>query len=308
MPTWIGACAATGAFALARDGHPGSRPEAANDARQPVCSHRMLRSDLPTRGRTVDDSSTHRSGSPEQDRKPAPAAARRIEVDGQVAWCKQYVTENRRWRLAALNAFADRLGLDPLRAPPARSAIETCATELTMIRRLDALGMRVPRVLEAGPTHLLLSDLGLTLAECCRRTPDPAQRQQLIDTGFAALLELHRRGGYLSQAFARNLTLDDGTIGFIDLEQDPREVMSLSAAQARDVLFYVHSTARFLLDAPTRFRASLDAHLAQESDAVVQHIRNAARRLAWLAPFARLIGGRSRAVAEALRQLAHSRH
>lgn len=91
-----------------------------------------------------------------------------------------------------------------------------------MIRRLATLGVRVPHILEVGDRELLLSDLGATLAETCRREPDASRRRTLVAQGLDALHDLPGRGGYLSQAFARNLTLDAQGIGFIDLEKTRR--------------------------------------------------------------------------------------
>ena len=96
------------------------------------------------------------------------------------------------------------------------------------------------------------------------------------------------------------MTVRDGRIGFIDLEEDPATMMSLAAAQARDVLFYAHSTARFLADRPGAHATLLSAHLAQETPAVRAEVSHTARKLAVLAPLARPFGARARAVAEAL--------
>ena len=58
----------------------------------------------------------------------------------------------------------------------------------------------------------------------------------------------------------------------------------LTNLQARDVLFYAHSTARFLTDLPGEHVRLLVAHLARESDETRSEVSHTARRLAWLAP------------------------
>lgn len=227
----------------------------------------------------------------------------RIEFAGQPAWRKRYQATANRVRLALLRCLARWLGANALIAPLPRSARAACATERRMLSRLRQLGAPVPEVLEAGETELVLSDLGSTLAERCRAEPGVDRRAELVRRGFAALGELHRRGGYLSQAFARNMVCDNRRIGFIDFEEDPLEVMSLAAAQARDVLLYVHSTARFLADAEAHFGALLERHLATESADVRIEVARAVSRLAWLAPIAGWFGRRSRDVGLALRVL-----
>lgn len=233
----------------------------------------------------------------------AETRVQRVADPGRVAWRKTYSEGGRRRRVAALRWVARRLGANALLAPIPLSPELACRTEQAMIRRLATLGARVPEILEIGERELLLSDLGLTLAETCRREPDPARRRQLVQQGLDALQDLHARGGYLSQAFARNLTIDASGIGFIDLEEDPATMMSLAAAQARDVLFYAHSTARFLADLPGEHSRLLAGHLARESEHTRREVSRTARKLAWLAPVTRPFGARARAVGEALRSL-----
>lgn len=228
----------------------------------------------------------------------------RIRFKGRVAWRKRYGAPERRARMAALRWLARRLGASALIAPPPLDPEQACRTEREMIARLDGLGVRVPEVLAIRPTELVLSDLGPTLAIRCKREPDPDRREALVRSGFDALRELHARGGYLSQAFARNMVATPEGIGFIDLEEDPCTAMPLPAAQARDVLLYVHSTARFLADRPERYAELLQAQVAEESPEVRAEISRVARRLRWLGPLAALGGERGRSLAQALRALA----
>lgn len=225
---------------------------------------------------------------------------RRVEAGGHVAWRKTYADGGTRRRIASLRWLARRLGANALLAPIPLGPAEACRTEQAMIRRLSALGANVPAILHAGDTELLLADLGPTLSQTCRDETNAEARAALVALGLSALLDLHHRGGYLSQAFARNMTLRDGRIGFIDLEEDPATMMSLHAAQARDVIFYAHSTARFLADRPGAHARLVSEHLAKEAPAVRAEVSHTARRLAVLAPVARPFGARARGVAEAL--------
>ena len=236
-------------------------------------------------------------------------AATRVQREtweGRPAWRKTYSEGGHRRRVAALRWFARKLGADPLLAPVPLSPELACRTEQAMIRRLAALGARVPPLLAVEARSLLLGDLGPTLALACRAEPSSSRREALVRLGQEAIIGLHARGGYLSQAFARNLTVLDGQVGFIDLEEDPLTIMPLEAAQARDILFYAHSTARFLLDSPGRHAALLQAQLARAEPAVRAEVAHTARRLRWLVPLARPWGGRSREVAEALQSLARA--
>lgn len=224
--------------------------------------------------------------------------------EGQRAWRKTYAEGGHRRRIAALRWVARRLGANALLAPIPLTAERACRTEQAMINRLAALGVRVPPLLQVGERELLLGDLGPTLAVVLRAEPDAGTRRDLVALGLGAIGEVHARGGYLSQAFARNLTLLDGRVGFIDLEEDPATTMSLASAQARDLLFYAHSTARFLAGQPGVHASLLRTHLQAVPGEVRAEVARTARALRWLVPAARLLGGRSREVADALDSLA----
>lgn len=228
---------------------------------------------------------------------------RRELVEGRVVWRKTYAEGGHRRRVALLRWVARGLGADPLLAPVPLTPEAACRTEQSMIARLAAAGARVPAVIEAGERHLLLSDLGPTLSLACRHEPFAAARAARVRQGFEAILRVHRAGAWLSQAFARNMTTGEQGIGFIDLEEDPGTIMSPDAAQARDLLFYAYSTARFLTDQRGAHASMLADALDASPAAVRAGVAVVARRLGWLAPPAALLGTRAAAAATALRSL-----
>jgi tRNA A-37 threonylcarbamoyl transferase component Bud32 len=240
------------------------------------------------------------------------ARIERIDVDGVRAWRKRYGYEPRRLRLGLLRRLVDALGIEPLRPPPVLPAAQARETEIRMLRQLSAIGCRVPALLAEEAEAIVIADLGKTLASACKAERNPDAREQLIRAGFDALGDLHARGGWLNQAFARNLTLSDGRIGFIDLDQDPATVMSAPAAQARDLLLYVYSTARFLAGDSARYARLLDSHLRRESSPVRGCVERAIIALAWLVPLApvsgRELGAMARVIAHIVPRQARSWH
>lgn len=220
----------------------------------------------------------------------------KTERNGRTVWIKTYGDSGRRGRMATLRWVARGLQANSLLPPVPLTGEAACASELAMIRRLAAAGVRVPEVLEIGARHLVLSDLGPMLAGVLRRAP-LEQRETLLGHAFNALLDLHRRGVYASQSVVRNLTWSEGQIGFIDLEEDPVAMMSLPAAQARDWLMLGYSSARFLTHAPERFVSLLQAALDQDPAEVRAELARTCRALRWLAPVARPFGRRARDLA-----------
>jgi len=59
-----------------------------------------------------------------------------------------------------------------------------------------------------------------------------------------AILEIHNKNGYLSEAFARNILVNaDHKFTFIDFETDPGQILDLQSCHIRDWLCFIFSTA-----------------------------------------------------------------
>jgi len=128
------------------------------------------------------------------------------------------------------------------------------------------------------------SQLRAWAEHCAGNFAGPAALLATWREGLAAIALVHARDAYLSQAFDRNLVrCPDGTIGYIDFEDDPGETLPVAECQARDWLSYLHSTA-MLVDAASPHAAATHWHatLADASDEVRQRLAVAARRMRWL--------------------------
>ena len=234
--------------------------------------------------------------------------ARKLLLDGRRVWLKDYaaVPPVRRVLDAVWNALAVAMGADLLRTPPRHPAKASCTLELRRIRELAALGVRVPPVLGAGSDALLLDDIGSALGRELRTAADPARVDVLVGQAFAGIADVHVRGGYLGQAFARNMAVAEAGIGFLDFEDDPLEIMPLADAQARDWLMfafgianYYHGRAGVLADMMTRLRPRVSAGVAQR-------VARVATRLGKPARVARYLGADGRAFATAVDALRRS--
>jgi hypothetical protein len=210
---------------------------------------------------------------------------------------------------------AGLLRLDVLTPVPNPGGEAAIATEARRLRALGAAGLRVPAVLAQQPDGLLISDLGesgrppVVLQERLDHAAavGPSALLTVWREGLDAIANVHAHGTYLSQAFDRNLVqCPDGTIGYIDFEDDPGETLPLAECQVRDWLSYLHSTA-MLVRAASAGAAGTHWHaaLADAGDEVRDRLALAARRMRWLRhlPSGRRWGRdtqRSRAVARLL--------
>lgn len=205
---------------------------------------------------------------------------RPVTVDGSPAWIKRYPRGHRRARLALLDGVARQFELWPLRPPPHRGGAGSRAVEAKRIRQLRSQQIRVPEILAESNDSLVLSDIGHTLSSQMRAcAEDKARLDALVATAARAISQAHSRGAYLGQPWPRNLTLQEGEIGFIDFEEDPLEVMELHHAQARDWLLFVFGTARFYLDRPGALVPIVRQALGSSSGEALASARSVAVKL-----------------------------
>ncbi len=228
------------------------------------------------------------------------AGIARHVFDGRTVWLKKAGPRNPRWRYWLLGALAGASQLDVLKPVMNLGGEAAIGHEARRLHELAALGVRVPRVLAEQPDGLLLSDLGdhritgdaaappvdTMLSEIAAAARlGQADALATWKLGLDAIADVHARGSYLSQAFARNLVhCPDGHIGFIDFEDDPGHSLGLVQCQARDWLSYMHSTAMYIVQVDGIAAAAPIWHavLSREPSQVRAAIEEAAARMRWL--------------------------
>ena len=209
-------------------------------------------------------------------------------------------------RAHAVNALAGLVAPRLLRAVPAPGGARAQAIEVRRLTALAAAGVRVPEILHVDPAFIVIRHLeGPSLVQAIE-AGGPAGLAAW-QGGLEALVEVHARGGYLSQAFARNFIVTSDGLAMIDFEDDPLEAMTLDEAQSRDWLAYLHSTVWLLDRDSPEVRAGFAARLAEERSPVRDLVTAAGRRLAFLRhlPRSRRTWGREVAGLQALAGLFH---
>jgi tRNA A-37 threonylcarbamoyl transferase component Bud32 len=189
------------------------------------------------------------------------------------------------WRHQLLSGFARLAGMPLLRAAPAHGGARAQRIEVQRLRQLAAAGVPVPQVLHVEADFFVQRWLGEQRLDALLQQPQAMLWWQRGLQALVALVALHARGQYLSQAFARNFIASGDMLAMIDFEDDPLEVMPLHQAQARDWLAYLHSSARVLRTHSAAQQAAaieaLRAELSREAAPVRALVAGTARRLRW---------------------------
>lgn len=215
----------------------------------------------------------------------------RYAVAEDIVWLRKSLPHHALWVYTPLRWLARFLRVKVLQPVPNPGGRVAVAREARRLRALDAAGVVVPRLLAVNDESLLMADVdpegrALQLEQALKRADSADRCLALFAQGVAGIADVHARQQYLSQAFARNiLRLADGSLAFIDFEDDPGEVLPLPVCQARDWLCYVFSTAG-ILDQHDHALAQavtlLDQVLQQAAPGVSSALLRACRRLSWL--------------------------
>lgn len=200
--------------------------------------------------------------------------AQKLNLDGNTVWLKSYERRSFARPLldATWNGLAKGMKLRPLVNPPHRSAEATRATEQRRLEELRALGVRVPEVIGYSRRSLLLSDIGTSLSARLKRASGPEDIDHQLQSVATSMARVHRAGGFLGQAFPRNITLSSEGVGFIDFEDDPSEIMDLDAARARDWIMFTAGVARYYEHRQEKLTALLASTLPRIGNQRVQEI------------------------------------
>lgn len=178
------------------------------------------------------------------------ASLPRLEQVGR-AWVKRAEPQGKN-RLLALARRATVLVPWPLlRATATTGDCDSLLAEARRLQRWRAAGLPAAQLLEVGADHFVTADAGLPLRTWLRNETSPARRLDAVMLAARALGQLHRQGFCHGRPFLKDIVYDGLQVTFIDLEEDPTEVMPLVTAQVRDLMLFVMSCAASLEDRHT---------------------------------------------------------
>ena len=211
------------------------------------------------------------------------------EFQGQKVWLKKATKRHSTWIYLPLRWTARILGLHMLVPVPNLGGNTAILCEINRIQELGRLGIRIPKILAARDDAFLMLDAAAQgaqvsqLEHALKHQVNTSAKLDLYARAIQALSDIHSKNTYLSEAFARNILVDDTyNFSFIDFETDPAQVLSLQDCQTRDWLCFIFSTARcFELNELNQAKTLLLSALESNPQAY-QDICKVADKLKWI--------------------------
>jgi tRNA A-37 threonylcarbamoyl transferase component Bud32 len=211
---------------------------------------------------------------------------------GQRLWIKTVARPRLRSSVLMQQSIALLSGLPMLQPARNRGGAAGLAGEAAAIRAVAAAGFPVPPVVACTADWLVLGDAGEALEGGLNalRESEPEECWRRITEAGILLSRLHAAGLWHGGAQIRNFSWQDGRPGLLDFEDHDLPGMSLAEKQARDLLLFLYSLARYDRHSITPRLPGLAATmLAGASRDVHACLRKLRRRMAWLLALARLI-------------------
>ena len=177
-----------------------------------------------------------------------------LHWQGQDLWVKQAVVSKHKVWHRVQRFAAGMLAIPMLRptvSPGGKTGLDEEASHLV---RMRDRGVYVPELVMTGDSWIVLGDNGSILKDHVKTAlanGEDDKARDLIEKAARGLADLHMRNCAHGAPLLRNMTLrQDGSIGFIDFEEDPEGCMPVADAQARDVLLFLFSIQREIKKRP----------------------------------------------------------
>ena len=219
-----------------------------------------------------------------------------ISETGESYWLKKSAPARGVFRYHALNLFSKILRTPILKAVPQLGGQTALKTEIQRIEQLKSGGIMVPEICATASDWILIKDLGTSIIDDMKTNrSDQKRMRKLFSICLSSIKKAHLSGQYMSQCFVRNMLMineDKGEVGFIDFEDDPLSVLSLKQAQARDLMLFINSTARFFVKDSEYFKKEIHGFLDGHNPEVIAHIKSTNKSLLWITklPFQKTLG------------------
>lgn len=206
-----------------------------------------------------------------------------IDFEGTCYVVKKQQMKRSKLGYCILTLITKALSMPALRGIPIAGGKLTQDNEINRLISLSAAGVPVPNLVYVGKNYFVMSCLGHADFEFFLKNPGQQSIVFYWEQGLAAILDVHRKGAYLSQAFTRNMIVEnDRSFGFVDFEDDPGAVMSTHLAQTRDWLLYLLTSSLRLSISPQKQVDIILCYLQHDRIEVQKEVFSCASKIALL--------------------------
>lgn len=211
------------------------------------------------------------------------------ELQNQKVWLKKASVRHSAWVYIPLNLFSKLLGLSMLTPVPNHGGKRAIHCEIKRIHQLKKLAIQVPEILAYTDHAILLKDVSqkgkpiYQLEQALGNQNSINTRLSLYSAAIQSLQHIHDLNCYLSEAFARNILVDDQyNFTYLDFETDPKEILSLHDCQTRDWLCFIFSTAYRFDDHELQQASELLIENLAKQPKIYLDICKVAKKLQWI--------------------------
>lgn len=173
-----------------------------------------------------------------------------IDRDGQRLWVKTIKHSKKRIGHRVQKLLAKLIPLRMLRVTVNEGGLSALKSEISRLDSFRKNGIHAPHVLYHTDTQIIMTDAGIVLQDVLDGETDEKKRHELLARAARILAEIHQKHLFHGRPYMKDFIYDrkTKTLGFIDLEEDPLQVMSAEEAQARDVWVFLAGVSSYVPD------------------------------------------------------------
>lgn len=168
-----------------------------------------------------------------------------ISYQNQTYWIKQRPFSKKNTWHSVQKILSHCIPLPILRPTVSQGGSQSLQQEARRITIFHENNIPAPELICQTPDYLLTKDCGLPLQALFNKINKEDQREPYLHKAAQSLSELHSKKLCHGRPSCKDLLLQNETLYWIDLEDDPLTVMSLAEAQARDLWLLMVDFAKY---------------------------------------------------------------
>lgn len=174
----------------------------------------------------------------------------RLDFEQQAVWLKRRPESKKNIWHSLLHYLTYVVPLPILYPTVITNGRQSLHNESRRLRLFATRNIPVPLVIDVQDDYLITADVGKSIQRHLEQSITIEDKSQLLGKALAALGALHQAGLCHGRPSLDDMTYLDEVVFFIDLEEDPLQVMSLAQAQARDLWLFFYSVAKHCQNQP----------------------------------------------------------